>query len=198
MRIDPARAANINAFNQHSMQTPFVTRSRLALFACASLITLAACGGGDVGASKLKKAHSGMPRDSVLELMGTGTVAATGGDSSRVVNGFRHQRFLMNAQMFEILWYRETPGSVTEPILKEVETPVVLAGDTVAGWGWKYYADQGLKLGLPDVMKINQMNATADSARKADSTARANAAPAPGGMQGGVQGGAPDSTKKTP
>lgn len=155
------------------MQTSFVRRISAAPFAIA-LVLLAACGGGDVGASRLKKTHSGMPRDSVLGVMGAGTVTATGSDSSRAVNGFRHQRFLMNAQLHEIVWYRETPGSVSEPILKEAETPVVLVNDTLAGWGWKYYTDKGIKLGLPDVLKLNAMAAAADSARiKQDSINKA-------------------------
>lgn len=157
------------------MQTTFVKRSFAASLSLVALAMLAACGGSsDIGASRLKETHPGMPRDSVLAVMGQGTVGATGGDSSRVVNGFRHQRFFMNAQLFEVLWYREVPGSVTEKILKEAETPVVLANDTLAGWGWKYYTEQGIKLGLPDVMKLNAMAAKQDSANaKQDSINKA-------------------------
>lgn len=157
------------------MQTTFVKRSFAASLSLVALAVLGACGGNsDIGASRLKETHPGMPRDSVLAIMGQGTVGATGGDSSRVVNGFRHQRFLMNAQLFEVLWYREVPGSVNEKILKEAETPVVLANDTLAGWGWKYYTEQGIKLGLPDVMKLNAMAAKQDSANaKQDSINKA-------------------------
>lgn len=112
-----------------------------------------------------------MPRDSVLALLGTGSVTATGGDSSRVVNGFRHQRFLVNAKLMEVIWYREAPGSVSDKITREMETPVVLASDTVTGWGWKYYLADGIKMGLPDPLKQFPPIPTAPAATT-DSTAK--------------------------
>ena len=168
---------------KNSMNTLFVRRKGFAFvrsrrFACvlfaSSFAFFASCGGGDLGASRLRKAHSGMPRDSVLALLGTGSVTATGGDSSRVVNGFRHQRFLVNAQLMEVIWYREAPGSVSDKITREMETPVVLASDTVAGWGWKYYLADGIKIGLPDPLKALAPVPTAPTAPAAtpDSTAR--------------------------
>ena len=158
------------------MQASFVRRSTLSLVILASL-ALAACGDREIGASRLKKTHAGMPRDSVLEVLGRGMVAATGADTARVVDGHHRQAFFINGKTIEVIWVRETAASVNDPLTKDVATPVVFADDKLAGWGWKYYADGGAKLGLKDPIYSNPTGnfpipaapapaARADSAKK--------------------------------
>lgn len=165
------------------MQSPLVRRSTLALLVTASLF-LAACD-RDLGASRLKKTHTGMPRDSVMAILGTGPISATGGDSARITQGHHRQIFFINGNNVEVVWYRETPGSVNDSLTKEITTPVVFTGDTLAGWGWKYYADGGAKLGLKDpklmvpqapvtapIIAAPGGNERADTMKRADSTSR--------------------------
>lgn len=146
------------------MHTPLShsRRSQFSRWAGAITLTgsllLAACGPSDIGASKLKPLHSGATRDQVLAAMGTGPLAPTKpADQPRIVNGFRRQMFITSGQAFEVFWYREEPGTVEDPILKERETPVLMVGDTLAGWGWKFYSPFAAKINLPDP--------TADQAR---------------------------------
>jgi hypothetical protein len=49
-----------------------------------------------------------------------------------------------------VIWYRETPGSVEEPITRENETPVLLQADTVIAAGWADFDETALKLNLPN------------------------------------------------
>lgn len=136
------------------MQASFVRRGSLILLAVAAF-TVSACGDREVGASRLNKTHAGMPRDSVLEIIGTGMVAATGADTMRVVSGHHRQMFFINGNNVEVIWVRETAASVNDPLTKDVATPVVFADNKLAGWGWKYYADGGAKLGLKDPIYSN-------------------------------------------
>ncbi len=136
------------------MQASFVRRSSLSFLILASL-TFAACGDREVGASRLKNTHTGMPRDSVLEVIGTGMVAATGADTVRVVAGHHRQMFFIDGRNIEVIWVRETAAGVNDPLTKDLATPVVFADNKLAGWGWKFYAEGGAKLGLKDPMYSN-------------------------------------------
>jgi hypothetical protein len=120
--------------------------------ALASALVLAACGPSDLGAAKLKPLKTGTPRATVLSTMGTGPLAPTSPmEQPRIVNGFRRQMYITNGgNGYEVLWYREEPGTVEDPILKERETPLVLVGDTLVGWGWKFYTPYAKKEKLPD------------------------------------------------
>lgn len=121
---------------------------RFAILGAAAFLT--ACGGGDLGAARLKAVEDGTSRDEVLTIMGTGPITATGNDTMRVVNGFRRSSYLVNGSQYEILFYRETPGNVSEEVVRDVEVPVVLKDGAAIGWGWRYFdAERGV-LGLPD------------------------------------------------
>lgn len=125
---------------------------RIALgFAAAGLtVLLAACGPDDVGAAKLKVLKENTSRDSVLQVMGTGPLVGTGVNSLRVVNGFRHQIYLVSGKQYEVLWYREKPGSIEDKIVRETETPLVVVDNKLVGHGWKFYGDYAAKINLPN------------------------------------------------
>ena len=81
--------------------------------------SLAACGPRD---SRLKKLTLGIPRDSVLNVMG----------------GQRPQRidaYLVNGHYIEALLF-SPPGADSATTPERKLSPVVLVGGTLAGWGW--------------------------------------------------------------
>ena len=51
---------------------------------------------------------------------------------------------------YQVIWYRETPGSVEEPITRKNETPVLLQADTVIAAGWDDFDVTALTLNLPN------------------------------------------------
>ncbi|MEP6833427.1 MAG: hypothetical protein ABJB74_08530 [Gemmatimonas sp.] len=144
-----------------------------------STLVVAACGPSDLGASKLKALPKGATRDAVLAAMGTGPLSPTSPNQQpRIVNGFRHQVYLnlKGGSNYEFLWYREEPGTVDDPIIKARETPIVIVGDTMLGWGWKFFSEYAKQEHLPDP---SQDKARLDSIFKAnnpDSLVKANAA----------------------
>ncbi|MBU6365903.1 MAG: DUF3192 domain-containing protein [Gemmatimonadetes bacterium] len=115
---------------------------------------LAACGSDEVGADRLDSVQAGMPKDSLMAIMGKGPLTGQFGDTLRLDHGFRVQRFLTGGKMFEVLYYREKPGDVSEPVAQFTETPVVLADGKVLGWGWEYYVEKGMgEFKLPTPIK---------------------------------------------
>ena len=126
---------------------------RAATFLGAFLL-LAACGSDETGADKLEDVHAGMPKDSLLMIMGKGPLTAQFADAARLDNGFRVMRYLIDAKMYEVLYYREKPGNVAEPVQQDSETPVVMADGKVLGWGWEFYVEEGMgKLKLPTPLR---------------------------------------------
>lgn len=135
------------------MNRPFplkLSNSKSLLVAVVSLALLGACGPSDLGADRLKSIDAGASQAELLQAMGQGPLVASGADTMRVINGFRRQEFLVEGNQYEVIWYRAEPGSLTDPITKERETPIVLNADTVMGWGWKYYQGRAKALDLPD------------------------------------------------
>jgi hypothetical protein len=128
-----------------------LARTSATIGAAGVLLFLAACGGDDVGAAKLKSIPKGANRAAILDVVGTGPMTATAeGDKLRLVNGYRRSMYLSAASPIEVIWYRESPGSMDENIVVERETPVVLTSDTLAGWGWSFYHDFAQKMKIPD------------------------------------------------
>ena len=115
-------------------------------------LALAACGPSDlVGKEKVADLRVGMPRDSVLAILGTGSMAPNQpSDSLRLLKGFRQQQFYSNGTLYQIIWYREKPGSVEEPIARETDTPVVLAVDLVVAAGWAGFDEAASRLNIPN------------------------------------------------
>ncbi len=118
----------------HSMKT------LRTLAATTLVLTLAACAGDDVGAGKLKALADGAQRPAVLDVMGSGPLTAkSDADQVRLANGYRRQLYVAGGNAVEVIWYREEPGTLDDPITTGKDTPVVLASDTLAGWGWNFY-----------------------------------------------------------
>jgi len=128
------------------MKTQFVRYSVVA-----SALFLGAClnENKDVGADKLEIVHEGMPKDSVMQLMGTGPLTGLYADTLRLEQGFRRSRYIVDGKNYEVLYYRELQGNVAEPVQQAKETPIVLTNGKVLGWGWRYYVDAMEELKLP-------------------------------------------------
>ncbi len=117
--------------------------------ALLALATAAACGTGEVGSSKLDDIKIGSSRADVMSKLGTGPLTAVGADSARLKSGFRYMRYFNNGKNFEVIYFREQPGSVGDPVEQKIETPIVLADDKVLGTGWKFYVEAMTTYGLP-------------------------------------------------
>lgn len=98
-----------------------------------------ACGPKEAGTAKLKKLDKGITRDSMLAILGTGPLSASGADTARLVSGYRQSRFLTNGVLYEVIYVRDTTGDVREELSRARETPIVLVNDTVQYWGWKKF-----------------------------------------------------------
>lgn len=137
----------------------------VGLAAGALLVVLTACGPSDVGASRLKDLDAGANRTLVVAAMGNGPLAsAAPTDAPRLVSGFRRQAFISNGRTIEILWYREAPGSLGDPIERALETPVVFEADTLVGWGWSFYPQFAADNNLPDPERDRRWQDSVDKA----------------------------------
>ena len=140
------------------MKTPVVRTIYLAVTATA--LVFAACGDSfsDVGADKLASLDEGVTRSAVFEAMGKGPLTGQFADTLQLEKGFRRANYLIGGQQYEVIYYRELPGNVAEPVDQAKETPIVLKDGKVLGWGWRFYVDQAmaeLKLPSPLPMKID-------------------------------------------
>jgi hypothetical protein len=131
------------------MKTSMVRARLLIPVAAGALLALAACGPSDVGADKLKGLEHGASRTDVLERIGQGALTATGPDAMRLVNGHLHQVFLSKGERYEVIWYRDTPGALTDSLVKTAVTPILFHADTLEGWGWKFYDKRSQEINLP-------------------------------------------------
>ena len=125
-------------FHRRVMTRSFV-RSASAVVLGAFLF--AACSDNEIGSKRLKPVHAGMPKDSVLAIMGTGPLTAHYADTLRLEQGFRHSTYFIDGNRYEVLYYREATGDVTEPVEQQVETPVVLSNGKALGWGWRFFVE---------------------------------------------------------
>jgi len=142
-----------NLVTMHSISSGAVPRRALSRGLAVGVFTLllAACGPSDVGASRLKSLETGADRSLVVSTMGNGPLASNvAADAPRLISGFRRQAFIVNGRTIEVLWYREAPGSLNDPILKTAETPIVIEADTLVGWGWKFYPQFAAENNIPD------------------------------------------------
>jgi hypothetical protein len=126
-------------------------RRSIVLSHAALLIALAACGDREAGADKLEDLTAGMSTDSLYASLGAGPLTATGADTVRVRNGWRLSRYFVEGKLYEVIYVRDIPGDVTEPVEQQRETPIVVAQDgKVLGWGWRFYVEEGInRLHLP-------------------------------------------------
>ncbi|MCU0615722.1 MAG: hypothetical protein MUD17_01375 [Gemmatimonadaceae bacterium] len=123
-----------------------------------------------MGAARLKSLPTGAKRADVVSTMGSGPMgsgplaSSNPTDAPRLVNGFRRQAFMANGKIIEVLWYREEPGSLEDPILRESETPVVIEADTLVGWGWKFYPQYAADNRIPDPERDRRWKDSSDKA----------------------------------
>lgn len=111
------------------MKTPFRPAGRVVVLAL-SVASLAACGDAN-----LRKLNVGMARDSVLKVLGQGSVS-----SDSTPNVYREERYLYGGQMITMLLYTNTGKEEGVDTLPERELiPVVLRNDTLTGWGWEHH-----------------------------------------------------------
>lgn len=137
---------------------------RSLLFASTSLLALAAAcsDNSEVGEELLEPIAAGVSRDSLLKVMGSGPLTGRYADTLSLDHGFRLSQYLVNGQLYEVLYYREAAGDVSEPVRQEMETPIIVKDGKVLGWGWKYYVEEGIKgFGLPT--PIQEMTPAAGS-----------------------------------
>lgn len=76
--------------------------------------------------------------------MGQGPLTASSSDTAQLVNGYRRMRYFIDGTTYQVLYSRDAPGDVTEPLLQTKETPLVFRNDSLVGWGWKYYVDEAM------------------------------------------------------
>jgi hypothetical protein len=159
------------------MKTRFV---KLVLLVATALASGACSDTADVGAAQLEPVNTGMPKDSVLALLGKGPLTAKFADTLRVTNGFRSSTYLLNGKTYDVLFYREEAGDVSEPVQQDRETPIVLENGKVLGWGWRFYVEEAMKShGLPSPITAAPAPAAApqvtpvDSAPQRDTTSKA-------------------------
>lgn len=111
------------------MTTPVRPAGRVVVLAFV-VSSLAACGDAN-----LRKLSVGIARDSVLKVLGQGSVS-----SDTTPNVYREERYLYGGQMITMLLYTNTGKEEGVDTLPERElTPVVLRNDTLTGWGWEYH-----------------------------------------------------------
>ena len=129
----------------------FVVCNR-ALMSAAVLISLVACGPGDVvGKDKLDPIKEGMTKQAVMPIVGTGPLVPTrAADGARLANGFRSQTYFVNGANYQVIWYREAIGTLDDSISRQTDTPILFRNDTVMGWGWSYFDKKTGELGLPN------------------------------------------------
>jgi hypothetical protein len=139
--------------------TPQLVRSQFARFTTLSILAgavvfAAACGSSDLGGDKLKALKTGDTRAKVAEVMGNGPLTAISeADSTRMMQGYRLQRYVTNGTTHEIIWYREQPGSIEDSLVAHLVTPVVMVSDTLVGWGWSFFNKYASANGLPNPSK---------------------------------------------
>lgn len=163
---------HLTALYYVTMKTLFVrTATLLALSAAA------ACGSDEPGSAQLRGLKEGMTTSEAVSSMGQGPLTATYSDTVRLNHGFRSMRYFINGNTFEVVYARELPGVVTEPVLQAKETPVVFRNDTLMGWGWRYFVDEAMpKFQLPTPLRAIDTLSTplqSDSALKLDSIVKA-------------------------
>ena len=99
----------------------------------ATLLTLATLTG--CGDKNIAKLTVGIPRDSVIKILGQGSSAT---DSTP--NVYREERYLNEGHFITMLMYSNTGKKEgTETIPDEELIPVVLVDDTLTGWGWEHH-----------------------------------------------------------
>jgi hypothetical protein len=107
---------------------------RPSFLAATALIAAAACApAGEAEDPRLAKLAFGIKRDSMLKIIGEGAAP-----SDTIPNVQRREAYLIKGQPLEILFF--SPSGVQSPAPAESTLrPILLAGDMVIGWGWRFF-----------------------------------------------------------
>lgn len=142
-----------------------------ALLSAALVLSFAACGPSDVvGKEKLGSIEEGMTKQAVMAVIGTGPVQpTTANDAVRITNGYRMQAYMVNGENYQVVWYREAPGTLADSISRQTDTPILFRNDTVMGRGWSYFDKKTGELGLPNPLHDRER---LDSISKSQSPSR--------------------------
>lgn len=146
------------------MKTRFV---RFAVLSSAMFLGACLNDTKEVGADKLEVVHEGMPKDSVMQIIGTGPLTGLYSDTLRLEKGFRRSSYFVDGKTYEVLYYRELQGNVAEPVQQAKETPIVLANGKVLGWGWRFYVDAMEDLKLPSPIEAPKASDSAATQQQA-------------------------------
>jgi len=99
--------------------------------------------------------RAGMTLDAVYAAIGQGQFAGTGpADTIRIMHGHRAQMFVTNSRMVRVLFARKAKGSLDGPIERSNDTPIVIDGASVLGFGWSDFDRLAKELGLPPFQTI--------------------------------------------
>lgn len=110
-----------------------------------------------VGADTVAKVKEGMTADEAVAVLGEGKLTPhQKADSLRLFRGFRNQAYFVNGVRYQVIWYREKPGSIEENITRENETPILLQEGKVIGSGWKFYDAKATEVGLPNPLRAQE------------------------------------------
>ena len=85
--------------------------------------------------ARIAKLSTGISRDSALKVINEG---ATGDSLARV---YKQEGYLLNGQMLNVLFYNKDgiKQASDSSLETKAQTPIVIAGGKVTGWGWDHY-----------------------------------------------------------
>ena len=94
--------------------------------------------------------RAGMTVESVYAALGQGQFTGTGpADTIRIMHGHRAQMFVTSSRMVRVLFARTTKGALDGPIQRSNDTPIVIEGASVLGYGWADFDRLAKEIGLP-------------------------------------------------
>ena len=96
----------------------------------ALTVIISACGD-----SRIAKLSTGISRDSALKVINEG---AAGDSLARV---YKQEGYLVNSQMINVLFYNKDgiKQASDSSLEANAQTPIVISGGKVTGWGWEHY-----------------------------------------------------------
>jgi hypothetical protein len=129
----------------------------LLLFSACSDETEVALSGNTSAAGKSADAdadagtiRAGMSVDAVYAAIGQGQFTGTGpADTIRIMHGHRAQMFVTSSRLIRVLFARQAKGTLDGPIQRSNDTPIVIEGASVLGYGWADFDRLAKDIGLP-------------------------------------------------
>lgn len=93
----------------------------------------------------------GMSIQLLPAIIGKGPMTAQGVDTLKLRDGFRQSLAVVAPDLFTVIWFRKQAGTPSEPIVRSVETPIVMKNEVVVGTGWEFYDKVRAGYSLPAV-----------------------------------------------